>query len=852
MQFLDGNYAVTHLPHYNKMAIASEQLKEIFNELHSSFENDRYITVIPFDDELSEKYEINYNILGLSQDSAGNVFETREHSILISIPFGFPHFPPSCKPQSETFHPDFDLAAICIGDFWNKDKTLSELIIHIGQMISGEVYSTENGFNENAVSWYTKNSKKLPFEILSFGPELEYFDDQEELEEDAEEELEENSEEEFDEESATRFVDILDDTDLSADSDYLSLEKDETTEEIAFPPSTQPSGKGPLDKILQLIRQKRYHQVSSLLASFPEEEEFEDRDEIVSQVEDILNKARKMQQRADELEHQGDAADALQQLEKILEIVPDFPNINENIERTQKTCELSEGWTPDTDQDPDDSDIPEGLQSKKRVAFYGKKKKGTLKIVPVLAVAIPLILVIAIGYQLLTAGSRLKEIEQNLVQCKKLLSQDEFTHAKKTCDSALSSLSGVVLFKKKERLALTTKIQQTISSEKMQQGLTGRIKFHGKFVKKSDMEMVQNFVKAKDEGDTLYSESAWTEASEKYLLALQITRPNPDNFETTTIKEVKEKYTIAQINILIEKGEQLLADGKLDKSDEIFTKATGTAKKLPEETRNIYLSKIGPKLSEIEYLQLLDLGRTYFDSNDWENAIEQYEKALKLQDQTSLAQKQEEMESLHANMAEAELYSLISSGKEALSNSHWDKAISLYKEALALLDVKEERLKRINPPSVKFQLQRTILRARIVQSKQDADIKLENDLYKDAIESFNEVITLITESNLQKDQEFRSIYTGANASIVEARKNATIADRIAYLIKDYKQIFQDNYAAAVPQYMKKPRATFEKSIGRKQVYKLECLESGQGRKLKLVMFYMYDPDTKKWQFYNDN
>jgi ubiquitin-protein ligase len=146
------------------MATATKQLESIYQEITRQFAGNRLITVAPLDGDPPEKYEITYHLLGIYKDDSGEIQNRDDHIVTISIPFGFPHFPPSCKPKTPIFHPDFDPAAICIGDFWEKDRTIGDLILHIGQMITGHIFSTSNAFNEEAAKWYKDNPGRLPFD----------------------------------------------------------------------------------------------------------------------------------------------------------------------------------------------------------------------------------------------------------------------------------------------------------------------------------------------------------------------------------------------------------------------------------------------------------------------------------------------------------------------------------------------------------------------------------------------------------------------------------------------------------------------------------------------------------------
>ena len=154
------------------MATAAKQLEAISQEITERFSEDDHISVTPLDGEPPEKYEITYHIIGLYKSDSGEILKQDSHTITISIPFGFPHFPPSCKPKSDLFHPDFDPAAICIGEFWAKDRSISDLIFYIGTMISGNAFSTRNAFNEEAATWYKANSEQLPTDDNDFAKEI--------------------------------------------------------------------------------------------------------------------------------------------------------------------------------------------------------------------------------------------------------------------------------------------------------------------------------------------------------------------------------------------------------------------------------------------------------------------------------------------------------------------------------------------------------------------------------------------------------------------------------------------------------------------------------------------------------
>jgi len=51
------------------------------------------------------------------------------------------------------FHPNFDDAMVCIGDFWAASEGLDDLVVRIGRMISYQEYNTKSPLNGLAAKW---------------------------------------------------------------------------------------------------------------------------------------------------------------------------------------------------------------------------------------------------------------------------------------------------------------------------------------------------------------------------------------------------------------------------------------------------------------------------------------------------------------------------------------------------------------------------------------------------------------------------------------------------------------------------------------------------------------------------
>ncbi len=124
------------------------------------------INLINTDGDPANEYDIEYKVRGYTIGSDGSIKVAKQHRIKIKLPFGYPHFPPTIKPLSRIFHPEIDDYVVPIANYWEGNKSLADLVIHIGNMICGNVHSEDTPFNSKAADYYQKHNDKLPLDTL--------------------------------------------------------------------------------------------------------------------------------------------------------------------------------------------------------------------------------------------------------------------------------------------------------------------------------------------------------------------------------------------------------------------------------------------------------------------------------------------------------------------------------------------------------------------------------------------------------------------------------------------------------------------------------------------------------------
>src|SRR5271154_885818 len=120
-----------------------------------------------------EIYRITYNLRGLYVSNTGEILERNIHVLEGNLSLGYPRRAPQCRMLTPVFHPNFDDATVCIGDFWAASEGLDDLVLRIGRMITYQEYNTKSPLNGLAAKWATQNTKLLPIDPRSVAPPLE-------------------------------------------------------------------------------------------------------------------------------------------------------------------------------------------------------------------------------------------------------------------------------------------------------------------------------------------------------------------------------------------------------------------------------------------------------------------------------------------------------------------------------------------------------------------------------------------------------------------------------------------------------------------------------------------------------
>src|SRR5215813_8728343 len=120
-----------------------------------------------------EVYRFVYNIKGLFVGANGEIQERPVHHLEVNLSLGYPRRSPQCRMLTPVFHPNFDDATVCIGDFWAASEGLDDLIIRIGRMIAYQEFNTKSPLNGLAAKWSEQHAHLFPVDARDLAPPLD-------------------------------------------------------------------------------------------------------------------------------------------------------------------------------------------------------------------------------------------------------------------------------------------------------------------------------------------------------------------------------------------------------------------------------------------------------------------------------------------------------------------------------------------------------------------------------------------------------------------------------------------------------------------------------------------------------
>nr|WP_320011384.1 hypothetical protein [uncultured Desulfobulbus sp.] len=784
--------------------MGSQQLADDYAQLKDFLELYPNIVILKAEGQPPDNYDIEYKLRGYCRDDDNNVTIGSTHQVRISLPFGYPHFAPIAKPLTPIFHPDVDPAAIRIAEQWQSNPSLPELVLHIGEMISGNVFNLEDPFQQEAAAWYKSHSEQLPLDTLSLADIQE-------------------TEEQLD--------DLVDDTFAS-----LGLEEDD------FLAPEKPVDPGEIDYIRELVADNKIFAANKLLSDLPESAEFPDREEIQQTIGKVLRKTDQLFKLAEQLEDMSKFDEAIEVTENLLAIASDAPGVDALRARIEQSYQnyLTAGPQLEEVMDvPSKSSPPAPPDETLRKGKVHRPRLGSsIPLKPILLAMLFLGLCVGTISLYFKDQNTLSQSQANLLKGQLLLDKNQFDAALDALESARQSLSNLTILRFRKN-TYEEGIVKLITSPELQEGLKGKILYQGEYMLADTAASLKQLNVLTNQGEDLSNRNKVSEALTLYRQALQFAHEHNLIKQQEPLKEIIQSLELQQTLSLAERAEQ---NNNWEEAAEAYRKALSLSSNIQS------LGTIGDithRLTAATFRHDLDQSKKAFTQSQWEETIDYLEKAQATIDANPSVVSKKERQDLHKLLVNARLYLMLTKAREAYEGKNWDQAVTQYQNALELLKNEPDSTEELVGDSVN-KIARTLLMVRIAQLQDKVLVKEGNEDSPGVIAESRQILRLIDSSPFAEDSSVKEVREKVSKKISDQQGIINRQNKITWLEENFESIFRNNYPTFRGSKLLQPKAVFMKKIGNKSLFTLTCIEKSQGTASKLELAYLYDPATDKW------
>lgn len=789
------------------MAMGSQQIAEDYEQLKDLLELYPNISIIKTEGQPPDNYEIEYTLRGYIKEEDNTISIGQKHRVRLSLPFGYPHFAPIAKPLTPIFHPDIDPAAIRLADRWQQNPSLPDLVLHIGEMICGNIYTLEDPFNQEAADWYARQQKQLPLDSISIADI---------------------------EETDVSLDSLVDDTFASLgleSDDFLKPEKPVDAQDIQY--------------IRDLVAQNKIFTANKLLSEVPETAFFPDREDVQQEIGKALRKTDQLFKLAEQLEDMAKFDEAIEVADNLLAIAADAPGAEALRTRIQQSFQLTQSVGTSSKKEERIEKTQETKEKptppKDRVKLERWKRAFPLK--PIVLVLLVLGVAIASISFYFKDQNMLSQSQASLLKGQLLIDKKQFDQALEALEEAKDLLSRLTILRFRKS-SQEKKVNTLINSSELQEGLKGRVLYQGEYIPSGLASDQEELTILTDQAQSLAGQNKLVESLTLYRQALKFATDHNLGKQQAVINEIIQSLELRHTLAVAERAEQ---DKNWDEAAVAYRKAltlSGNIKNLGTA------SDITHRMTAATFRHELDQSKKAFNQSQWKETVRYLEQAQQAINLNPNVVSEKERQDLRRLLLNAHLYLMLSTAREAYEQKNWTQAIEEYQKALNLLAQEPDSAENMLGESL-GKIEKTLLMVKIAQI-QDLLLVAEGKSDPNAVLIHcKEIQQLIKTSNHQDDPAVKTVLQKINEKIEKQQGLLVQSEKIAWLEEHFEEIFRANYPTFRGSKLMQPKAVFLKRIGNKIIFTLTCLERSQGSSSKLELNYQFDSSNGKWSVYND-
>ena len=788
------------------MANGPDHLVAEYGQLVEFLELYPNISIVRTEGEPPDEYEIAYALRAYTS-ADGSVQVGRQHRVLITLPFGFPHFAPGVKALTPLFHPAIDQNDIAIEDQWRKKPSLPELVIYIAELISGHIYVMDAPVNPEAAKWYEDHKHELPLDTLTIAN--------------------------MGEESLIGILEKEFDPALNLDEDIHGHEAE-------------------IQEIRELLASNHLHTLHKRLNELPPGLWFPEREEAEQKVEATLQQTAELFAQAQELEEEGRYGKALECAQAILALIPDDPAAKSLAQRLQQSSFITDSLTDAlNDQENDGVGLGNGAQPTTPPAPSEKVQKASRKLLlpegfplrTVLLVTLAIVALLWLGMQAMNDWFILSRVQNGIREGQSQLQAKDYPGAKDTLERTRQGVSGLSLLWFRES-SLHKEIDTLLNIPELKEGAQGRVLYKGKYIDEATAKAQEQLAQFEQMAQQEAAGNQYDEALLNYNKALGLLETLALPQEQQRIRAIIHSLEVEKLLDMASKAEQ---QHNWDEARELYRQTESLLQNNGRVAQD-FSQKLNQRIVGLEVRQMLDKAFTAMENDQLDIArthLKAAEEKLAASSQTDSGASSLQLDSAHVQL---QMYAILPEAKRAFENRQWRPAADQYQQAIALLDQSRPEV-RTALQGVRGKLQRTLELSRINQTLEEALLAERKKDWPATVRLEKAALAQLARGG--NDPAFAELKRRVEEQLAQHKQELELFEKSRWLEVRGLDFFRTNYPTFKESALSTPKAVFLRREGSKQIFELSSIDSSGGRPSKLVLLYAFDQKTGQWAIFRE-
>ncbi|MBU0479946.1 MAG: 5-bromo-4-chloroindolyl phosphate hydrolysis family protein [Proteobacteria bacterium] len=633
---------------------------------------------------------------------------------------------------------------------------------------------------------------------------------------------------------------------------------------------------GVLQHIVAQLKGGKNYRAFQLLQELPDNYIILDKSGTVDQLAEKVRKVESLIEGAKNLPRSGNSQ-ALPMLEEAFTLMPDYPGLQADIDALAASRQNYNDYIAGVEASvaagdtvkarsfldqfkgvyPEDASVGRlefMIQNKEKEKTRKAAVRKNLFMAAAAGAGFLGLIIVYFAFELMT----FKSANGKWQEAAAFLEAEKFADARTAAEEVKASLGKVSFSSQSGKKELLVKVEELLNSERVIQGVQGKILVDGKYIQKESLAGAQESEKIIKEAEGLMAAGDYSSALARFADARNVASLLDAALAAKINEEIEAsavKCQTAHVKSVLRKANSLHGAGNYEEATALFAEARNLAKGYGFK-RNDAISRdietaAGRTIGDRLDILIAD-GDALLNAAAYDDAIDGYKKALDFARLNKL-DSNDTVNRLYGSINRARIFGLLAKGDENFKLSRWVDSIKFYNNAVELsvkaglrnLPVLEQAVKNAKLAETRISLDE-LKRLELTGAKQFAESS-----WQEAHDTYKNLVAMAGNTAFAGSPEFAAILVNSREKLAITGERIFIKSKKDYLEEKYRSILKNAFGTGADITFLNPEVILlsedEKllkfSISAKSYVKKG---GGQGVYSNYEVQYAYDRQKDSW------